>query len=398
MDYHRPLNASADNPKVHIALVMKPGISRTKDPLSYSESPLLINPGGPGGSGAFLTLSTGDLLQTIVGNDHDIIGFDPRGVGATTPKADCFTAPDDPFGLEGRNIAYMNRMGWALSEHEIGMINSSDVALSKLNARSKALAKLCKRVDETEGDRSIFRYSNTPNVARDMLSIVQAWDEWRSAPSAKPAKSKHEPETVEEGLRTGAKLESTDSTRGKLVYWGFSYGSFLGATFASMFPDKVGRVILDGIVDADHFVNPVWSDALRDTDAIWDKFSSYCAEAGPRCQLYQPGDKAEDVKSRVNDAMELLEKEPAIVLPLNANVPILITASDLRKSIFMSLYAPIGSFPSLAVLLKALIDGQLDSLIAVPLPTLPCHKLTLPYWPDDSMKVIACSDKRYKVR
>lgn len=398
MDYHRPLNGSASNPKVHIALVMKPGLKRTKDPASYSESPLIINPGGPGGSGAFFAISAGPLLQTAIGPDRDIIGFDPRGIGATTPKADCFVAADDPFGVDGRNIAYMNRMGWAASGHEIGLVNSSNVALSKLNARSKALTKLCKRVDEAGGDNSIFRYTNTPNVARDMLSIVDAWDEWRSTSSGvKPAKSMQDPDIVDE-LQTVPKLEPEDSTRGKLVYWGFSYGTLLGATFASMFPDKVGRLILDGVVDADHYVNPVWGDNIHDTDPIWDNFFVHCAEAGPRCQFYRLGYKAEDIKKLFNDIMERLKKEPAIVLPQHGNVPILITASDFKQIIFSSLYAPITSFPGVAILLKALADGELDKLVDAPSPGLLCHNLSLPVWPDDSSRVVACNDKRYKVR
>ncbi|KAI1414552.1 alpha/beta-hydrolase [Hypoxylon sp. FL1857] len=396
MDYHRPLNESADNPKVHIALVLKPGINRTEDPASYSESPLLINPGGPGGSGALFTLATGQMLQTVVGKDRDIIGFDPRGVGATTPKADCFASPDDPFGLDGRNVAYMNRLSWVTSGHDVGIVNSSNVALSKLDSRSRALSKLCKRRDDAEGDSSIFRYSNTANMARDMLSIVDAWDQWRLGSNPKPAKCMQEPGTVDEH-RANTKLEAKDSTQGKLVYWGFSYGTILGATFASMFPDRVGRVILDGVVDADHYVDRVMADAILDTDAIWEKFFVYCAEAGPQCSLFKLGDKPESIKKRVNDIMSWLEKEPAIIIPKHANIPILLTASDFKLVIFMALYSPNVVFPAVAILFKALIDGRLDEHVASPAPTFFCHNLTLPQWPDDAQKVIGCSDKRYKL-
>ncbi|OTA83976.1 hypothetical protein M434DRAFT_400571 [Hypoxylon sp. CO27-5] len=396
MDYHRPLNESADNPEVHLALVLIPGINRTEDPASYSESPLLLNPGGPGGSGALFALSAGQLLQTAVGKERDLIGFDPRGVGATTPKADCFASPDDPFGLDGRNVAYMNRLNWLISGHDVGIVNSSNVALSKLDTRSRALSKLCKQMDDAEGDDSIFRYSNTPNVARDMLSIVDAWDEWRLDGNIKPAKSMRKPETVDE-LQADTKIESTNSTQGKLVYWGFSYGTLLGATFASMFPDRVGRVILDGVVDADHYVDRVMADAILDTDAIWEKFFIYCADAGPRCPFSQLGENPESIKKRYIDTMSWLEKHSAIVIPENANIPILITASDIKMIIFSALYAPNVAFPAVAYLLKALVDDQLDHYVGSPSPTLLCHNLTLPQWPDDAQKVIGCSDKRYKL-
>jgi len=52
MDYHRPLNESKEHPKVHIALTMSPG--KHKGSKKYSTSPLLLNPGGPGGSGVRL--------------------------------------------------------------------------------------------------------------------------------------------------------------------------------------------------------------------------------------------------------------------------------------------------------------------------------------------------------
>ncbi|KAI1451375.1 alpha/beta-hydrolase [Annulohypoxylon moriforme] len=395
MDYHRLLNKSADHPKVHLALVLKPGINRTDDPSSFGESPLLVNPGGPGGSGANFALTAAGVLQTAVGSDRDIIGFDPRGVGATTPKANCFVAPDDPFGLSGQNVAYMQRLTWLYSGHDVGIVNSSNVALSKLNARSKALSKLCKRVDEAEGDNSIFRYSNTPNVARDMLSIVHAWDEWRSVRDVKPAKSNQKPEITDE--QTVPKIGPQDSTQGKLVYWGFSYGTLLGATFASMFPDKVGRIILDGVVDADHYVSPMLDNAIFDADAIWGKFFDYCADAASRCPLSQPGDKPEDIKRRFDETMNWLEKEPVIVLPDQANVPIMITASDVKMIIFSALYSPNVLFSAIATLVKAIVDGNLHSMTANPTPTVLCHNITLPQWPDDAQKVIGCSDKRYKL-
>lgn len=399
MDYHRPLNQSADNPTVHLALVMRPGSHRTQDPSSYSDSPLLINPGGPGGSGALLAIASGHLLRTAIGTDRDIVGFDPRGVGATTPKADCFAAPDDPYGLDGRNVALMNRLGWVASGHDVGIVNSSNVALSKLSARSKALAGLCKRIDEAEGDDSIFRYSNTPNVARDMLSIVHAWDEWRSASVAEFVESAQESKFAEDEPQKVLRMEpDDDGTKGKLVYWGFSYGTLLGATFASMFPDKVGRLILDGVVDADHYVNPVAIDNILDTDAIWDKFFDYCVDAGPKCAFFLLGDTPATIKKRFDETFSFLEKEPAVVLPRYANVPVMVTASDIKMVIFSALYAPITGFPLVAQILKALVEGNMDYFVAAPMSNLLCHNLTLAVWPDDAQKVIGCGDKRYKVQ
>ena len=105
MDYNRPLNASKDNPKVHIALSMVPGPEHVRTG-KYSESPLLINPGGPGGPGAFFALGIGSKLQSIVSTDRsrDIVGFDPRGIGATTPQADCWTDPSSGEDSTGEAV------------------------------------------------------------------------------------------------------------------------------------------------------------------------------------------------------------------------------------------------------------------------------------------------------
>ncbi|KAI8625374.1 alpha/beta-hydrolase [Xylariaceae sp. FL1651] len=400
MDYHRPLNESAGNPKVHLALIMIPGANRTEDPATYAEAPILVNPGGPGGSGVWFAELTGPSLQQLVGNQHDIIGFDPRGVGASTPKADCFVSPDDPSGIPGRNIAYANRLLWLTSGHDVGLTNSSSIALSKLDARARALAKLCQRVDESQTDHSIFRYSSTPNVARDMVSIINAWDEWRSQ-TAQPIQQpelphpSHEPQTLDYDTDTGMK----GSLRGKLVYWGFSYGTLLGATFASMFPDKVGRIILDGVVHADYYVNPMWMSSIVDADAIWERFFVYCAEAGSACKLYRTGDRPEDIKKRFNELMSLLEEHPAVVLPRDANIPALVTASDVKKTIFFAgLYAPISGFPLVAQTLNLILEDKLGDATAVGAGLLSlCGNITMPIWFDDALKVIACSDKRYKL-
>jgi hypothetical protein len=230
MDYHRPLNASENNPKVHIGLVLIPG-SHTGT-RKTSKSPLLINPGGPGGSGVAFAAVAGSALQKIVGADQDIIGFDPRGIYTTTPRADCYSFPDDSGSSEpaydDENYVRGNyhRFLWAYSGREIGIVNSSSVALQKLDQRARAVAELCQSKDELYGDDSILKYVNTPNVARDMLSIIDAWDEWTSTLNDEPADLAVSAEVKEEkpSSQTDDIHSTSVDTRGKLVYWGFSYG------------------------------------------------------------------------------------------------------------------------------------------------------------------------------
>jgi pimeloyl-ACP methyl ester carboxylesterase len=255
MDYNRPLHASKDNPKVHIAIILVPGIHT--GPEKASKSPLLLNPGGPGGSGFTFALGAGHAIQQLVGSpEQDIIGFDPRGIFFTTPRADCYSfppenltssspSPDEEDYVQGS----YHRFLWSEAGKAIGFINSSDVALQQLDTRARSIAKLCQTKDEIYGDDSILKYVSTANVARDMLSIVDAWDEWTSTLNEESA-SLDTPFQVKEELSQSTADESQPydlDTKGKLVFWGFSYGTMLGATFASMFPDRVGRLILDGV-------------------------------------------------------------------------------------------------------------------------------------------------------
>ena len=127
-------------------------------------------------------------------------------------------------------------------------MNGTESALAQRDQRARVMSKLCKKQDDLHGEDSILRHVSTPAVARDMLSIIDAWDAWR-------AETQQDADVVEDMLDDNGSEEETENahsldTKGKLVYWGFSYGTLLGATFAAMFPDRVGRVVLDGVVDA----------------------------------------------------------------------------------------------------------------------------------------------------
>lgn len=219
MDYNRPLNGSEDNPKVHIGLLMVPG----KHPIweKQSKSPLLINPGGPGGSGTLAAMALGPYIQKIVGEAQDVIGFDPRGIASTTPQADCFSYPAPGAEDEDQARGLFHRMMWQLQGTEIGLVNSSSDSLAKIDTRARAVAKLCEDKDALHGKDSILRYMHAPSVARDMISIIDAWDEWVNSQDHELAN-----QAVEEMVMSYDREDNTEAldTKGKLVYWGFSYG------------------------------------------------------------------------------------------------------------------------------------------------------------------------------
>lgn len=402
MDYNRPLNQSKANPKVHLALVLSPAAGRTEDPASFAESPLLINPGGPGGSGAFFVAASYDLLRNTVAGSHDILGFDPRGVGASTPKADCFEFPNVDF-MPGQRFGYMNRATWQVGGRELGLVNSTHAALRQNEVRSRALRQLCKGVSDLRGNESIFKYINTANAAQDMLSIVEAWDEWRHPLSEEVGKSRPvlDVETVDQPSsqlgQANARAQSTHSLRGKLVYWGFSYGTTLGSVFISMFPERVGRVILDGVVESAGIGLPSLGDvtSLIDADKILRRFFAHCYQEGSTCPLYRPGDDAQSIEDRYREILASLRDEPRIVIDPRINLPVIVTASDIKYLVFAALYLPRVMFLTVAHMLNAILIGApLDPFVTPPVLAALCGDVILPIWPDDSGPSVICSDAK----
>ncbi|MDF9811720.1 alpha/beta hydrolase [Streptomyces sp. SPB162] len=152
------------------------------------QGPLLVNPGGPGQSGLWLAGTVASGLPEKVAAQYDIIGFDPRGVGSSKPALDCkpgYFAPTRP--------AYV----------------PSDPAIEKANlARAKSFADAC-----GEKYADVLPYISTISAAKDMDSIREA---------------------------VGAK---------KINYLGYSGGTYLGAVYGKLFPQRMRRMVLDSMVD-----------------------------------------------------------------------------------------------------------------------------------------------------
>jgi pimeloyl-ACP methyl ester carboxylesterase len=335
-----------------------------------------------------------------------VIGFDPRGIGATTPRTDCFSYPDGwptaqtdnstTGGGEDYLKGNFHRLLWLTAGRAIGNVNSTSGSLEMLDARAKGQAKLCQEKDAMYGKDSIFKYVNTPNVVRDMVSIIDAWDEWTESQSCTMHKSQEASDDEADGL------DASLDTKGKLVYWGFSYGTLLGATFASMFPDRVGRVILDGVVDADHYVAPVWMDSIRDADTIFNSFPGYCHEAKGACAIYRAGDEIKDVEERFFGILDDLKDNPILLTDPTSKTPVIITYSDIRRICFSILYAPTYGFYSLAIIMDFILKGELQWIaqifsIAFPFEIFPVCGEPGPAWmyPNEAQSSIMCSDKRY---
>nr|XP_036582974.1 uncharacterized protein CTRU02_07054 [Colletotrichum truncatum]KAF6791870.1 hypothetical protein CTRU02_07054 [Colletotrichum truncatum] len=390
MDYQRPLTQSSDSPQVYIALVLLPAAGHGLETGRFSESPLLLNPGGPGGVGtAFVYSNAGPIIQAAVGGNVDLIGFDPRGIGATVPSADCFTEHVTTPSPGADNVAMMRRLTWLLMAHDVGLPNGTNDAMDILAHRARAASKLCSQKDSEE---SGLRYMATPNVAADMKSIVDAHDDWLEENGF---------ETAALGVEKRSSSEAAPpSTKRKLVFWGFSYGSLLGQTFASMYPDAVGRLILDGVVASNVYNTPSeWVSNMRDADSIVERFFYYCQLAEEKCALFRQGDEAKDIKARYDRVISGLRAEPLIVVSRYINMPVVIMEADIQKSFFTALYSPMRTFSIIAHILNIIYEaGDLSSLLIYPDLTPMCNAdFKIPISLDESFAAVGCSDRRPKV-
>lgn len=159
-----------------------------KEPLGF----VLFNPGGPGASGYDWVLESSDFLGTkTLRENFNILGFDPRGVGRSSAVSCLTDAETDEFlyGVTG---------------FELG--SDEDLAFSR--AAIKDFGAKC-----LEGTGELLAHVDTVSAAKDM-----------------------------DVLRAVLGQE-------KLHYLGYSYGSLLGTTYATMFPDRVGQFVLDGAID-----------------------------------------------------------------------------------------------------------------------------------------------------
>jgi pimeloyl-ACP methyl ester carboxylesterase len=153
---------------------------------------LVINPGGPGGSGVSYALQARTVVSAAVRARFDVVSFDPRGVGASEPAVHCLTGPqlDTYFGTDDTP--------------------ADPAQLAAVVSESKLFAAGCER-----DSGSLLPYVGTPNAARDMDVLRAAL-----------------------GDRT-------------LSYLGKSYGTYLGTWYAQLFPSHVRALVLDGAIDPD---------------------------------------------------------------------------------------------------------------------------------------------------
>ncbi|MEV4311201.1 alpha/beta fold hydrolase [Actinocrispum sp. NPDC049592] len=186
---------------------IKMAVSRIKHKVSDDkyQGIMLVNPGGPGGSG--LTLSVlGEFVPNGAGEAYDWIGFDPRGVGSSQPALTC----------DG------NYTGYARPDYVPVTLSLEQTWLK----RSKGYADAC-----TKNNAPLLQHLKTTDNVQDMESIRKALG------------------------------------RNEINYYGFSYGTYLGQVYSTLYPNRMRRMVLDGNVDP----RGVWYQDNIDQDIAFDR-------------------------------------------------------------------------------------------------------------------------------
>lgn len=126
-----------------------------------------------------------------------------------------------------------------------------------------------------------------------------------------------------------------------------------------MYPDKVGRMLLDGVVDGLNYRATLWSNNLLDADAVIASFYSFCHQAGPsKCSVYES--TVDDIKARVGRVVHDLTP---FTVPFAPYGPAVITEALMLKLLFLSTYSPLGLFPVVADVIVA-VENNNQSFLA----------------------------------
>ncbi|MGI5122469.1 alpha/beta fold hydrolase [Marinactinospora thermotolerans] len=205
---------------------------------------LLTNPGGPGGHGRSLA---GMYEGTRVGQVYDVIGMDPRGSGASSPRMDCGSEPSPLYP------------------------RPTDAEISDA---TRAAIRYQRDCEDAQGD--LRPHMTTANTARDMDVIRAALGEE------------------------------------KIDYLGYSYGTYLGAVYGSLFPERLGRSVLDSPVHPDGIWRNVF---LRQAPAYSANMDRYTAWAAEHDDVLGFGSTREEVYATFDATSARLREEPRTDFP-----------------------------------------------------------------------------------
>ncbi|KAJ3493918.1 hypothetical protein NLG97_g4419 [Lecanicillium saksenae] len=339
LDWHNP----SDPRRAIIAIQTLP--ARVPTNHSSFAGSILTNPGGPGNSGTQIGLAGAAPMQALFdkpGERHyEIVWFDPRGIGRTTPAASCFRSNLARAGwfTENQGMGGINGLGH-------GGLNAGDMGYAL--ALNKGFALACKQTEGQYGEA--LAYVNTASVARDMVEIIDRSDELYNGHSCGS------------GYNLDRRHENKTEVP-RLKFLGFSYGTTLGNYFASMFPGRVSRLILDGVLDADDYANgPGWTTNLVDTDKIFDEFWEGCFAAGPKLCHLADGTDPVSAQRKFWSWVASIDEGPLAFVDASGIVNIF-SGDDMRRYVGLAVYHPLEKFADLHRLAAGALKGDESAIV-----------------------------------
>ncbi len=270
-------------------------LRRPADVPAERRGSLLFNPGGPGVAAIPYVENASKVFDRTLLNHFDIIGLDPRGVGSSSP-IDCVSD----------------------SDLDVYLASDPDPDTSKeIKANTALLRAFGEGCQQRTG--ALLAHVSTEDAARDM-DILRAL--------------------------VGDK---------RVNYLGFSYGTFLGATYADLFPRRVGRMVLDGAIDPTSSVREAALDQAKGFQTALEAYVGDCVSS-PDCPL---GTDADAALARVHDLLEQLDANP---LPGAGNRQL--TEGLAVLGIIFPLYSK-DYWPLLSSALSAALAGDGSQLLAL---------------------------------
>ena len=280
---------------------------------------LVINPGGPGGSGVDYAYSYASVFTQAVIDNFNIVGFDPRGVGRSAP-IDCLSSAET-------DAVYASN-AYPLDDKELAL----------MKADSAEFAKKC------ASENKYLAFYATANAARDM-DILRAL--------------------------LGDK---------KLNYFGASYGTYMATLYAKLFPNNVGKFVLDGAVDP---TLNTFEQTLQQAMGFDSAFKAFAEDCKKQSACALDGDAPTQMQNKLLD----LRNSPLAVGNRK------LTESLAVYGIAFGLYDQKYGWPELRNALNGLFNGDGKALLALA-DTYNRRDSNGSYSSNDasSLTVIACND------
>jgi pimeloyl-ACP methyl ester carboxylesterase len=259
---------------------------------------LFVNPGGPGGSGVAMVADRGQALDAMTGGRFDIVGWDLRGGAGASAPVRCFADA-------GERASFWQDLPMPTTRQDE----------RRYLAKTIALARRC---GEQNGE--LLAHISTADTARDLDHLRRLVGDRR------------------------------------LSYFGESFGTLIGQTYANLFPHRVRAMALDGLIDpvaSAAGTEAVAASGLADTDLVFRRFLRLCQAAGPdRCALAGHG----PVAPRVNRLLAQLRHAP-IPAP-SADPPGELTYGEALTALKLAGLPDPSLWPVAAAALEAAIQGD----------------------------------------